>query len=685
MSLSTQGGNKACQDQGVVFATLTIFPSLIRPRIIFLSQGKSSGSYGTTKRQQPFMVQQVSINSMPYSRPYKVVCKEPSIAGNLELRKLNARFKAIQGRLLSGPYSDQIFLGAFWFYNWIVPIDRELISNITGLPMEGGTLDLKEEAKEAKRRKIIQELYLLCTEEEVWRKSNGFHINYIVDEGAKWASCIIARQLACLDANTYFSLQWVVVMVKVTTEHPYAWAPWLAKELKEYYISSQMSGHPFPMPLLVTVIYMEALGPLGWIEPNACPCLNLYSQLHKKKENKEHFTKEPFAIAWSLPHLPTIVLQEGSMPSREGRGKSTQRTPKKDKSKSKSSTQSHKTTDMEHDKDRNNNAFISVTSDSDSLLIPSHNHGNPFDPMVPTLSETDPSMESSSAIVPPLVFPHGIRAMFLRGLQAGIMTMERTLTVATEGMLLRTFVDEGTCKQNHHAAMRATTTGVEGGDSVRWHNKFIVEVGDELQRLNERLSEEESESEETVSEDDATEFQGNAEVGEQIGGVFFRARDACKGVECRDLKDTVEKIYEEIEDHASNMDIGRIAVATEECPSNMDVVGIAKETKDYATDEDLMDKIGKSDVEDVVSPKVLKGPGIMRFMHVHEEGKVVGQVNYIDGYLKYDEYVPMVNKVVDGGSKWKGQGKNCRYLKVLRHFYNFLSHALQKVKGKRKG
>eukprot|EP01018_Ginkgo_biloba_P003579 Gb_22276 [translate_table: standard] len=59
-----------------------------------------------------------------------------------------------------------------------------------------------------------------------------------------------------------------------------------------------------------------------------------------------------------------------------------------------------------------------------------------------------------------------------------------------------------------------------------------------------------------------------------------------------------------------------------------------------------------SDVEDVVSPKVLKGPGFMRLTPVHEEGKVAGQV-----YLEYDEYVPMVDKAVDGGWKRKGHGE----------------------------
>uniref|UniRef100_A0A0D6QU98 CRAL-TRIO domain-containing protein n=1 Tax=Araucaria cunninghamii TaxID=56994 RepID=A0A0D6QU98_ARACU len=60
-----------------------------------------------------------------------------------------------------------------------------------------------------------------------------------------------------------------------------------------------------------------------------------------------------------------------------------------------------------------------------------------------------------------------------------------------------------------------------------------------------------------------------------------------------------------------------------------------------------------SDVEDVVSPKVHMGPGFVRLTPVHEEGKIGGQTNYYDGYMEYDEYVPMVDKAVDIGWKRK--------------------------------
>eukprot|EP01018_Ginkgo_biloba_P002806 Gb_35683 [translate_table: standard] len=210
----------------------------------------------------------------------------------------------------------------------------------------------------------------------------------------------------------------------------------------------------------------------------------------------------------------------------------------------------------------------------------------------------------------------------------------------------------------------------------------------ELDRSREDRSYRMSNAEETEYCEKNIHGRNNASIIETLVG------ETCKGVEGCDLKDTAEKICEEIEDHVSNMDIGGIAMATEECPSNMDVVGIAEETEDCATNEDLMEEIearyarkivrkdyGKphyvkakggdtstveSDVEDVVSPKVLKGLGFMWLTLVHEEGKVVGQVNYIDGYLDYDEYVPMVNNAVDGGWKLKGHGKNCYYQKVLR-------------------
>jgi hypothetical protein len=64
-----------------------------------------------------------------------------------------------------------------------------------------------------------------------------------------------------------------------------------------------------------------------------------------------------------------------------------------------------------------------------------------------------------------------------------------------------------------------------------------------------------------------------------------------------------------------------------------------------------------SDVDDVVSPKVYRGPGLARLTPVHEEGKVAWQANSSDGFLEY-ESVPMVDKAVDIGWKRKVYGEN---------------------------
>lgn len=64
-----------------------------------------------------------------------------------------------------------------------------------------------------------------------------------------------------------------------------------------------------------------------------------------------------------------------------------------------------------------------------------------------------------------------------------------------------------------------------------------------------------------------------------------------------------------------------------------------------------------SDVDDVVSPKVHRGPGLSRLTPVHEEGKVAWQANSSDGFSEY-ESVPMVDKAVDISWKRKCYGEN---------------------------
>eukprot|EP01018_Ginkgo_biloba_P032155 Gb_21144 [translate_table: standard] len=65
------------------------------------------------------------------------------------------------------------------------------------------------------REVILQKLYQGCKEVDVWNKSNGFIINQITNEGAKWATRILARRLISIESNTYLSHQWAVVAAKL--------------------------------------------------------------------------------------------------------------------------------------------------------------------------------------------------------------------------------------------------------------------------------------------------------------------------------------------------------------------------------------------------------------------------------------------------------------------------------------
>ncbi|XP_011047991.1 PREDICTED: phosphatidylinositol/phosphatidylcholine transfer protein SFH6-like isoform X2 [Populus euphratica] len=60
-----------------------------------------------------------------------------------------------------------------------------------------------------------------------------------------------------------------------------------------------------------------------------------------------------------------------------------------------------------------------------------------------------------------------------------------------------------------------------------------------------------------------------------------------------------------------------------------------------------------SEAEDVTSPKALKSYSHLRLTPVREEAKVVGKAGYGVNFSGYDEYVPMVDKVVD--AEWKKQ------------------------------
>ncbi|KAJ6409785.1 hypothetical protein OIU84_009301 [Salix udensis] len=60
-----------------------------------------------------------------------------------------------------------------------------------------------------------------------------------------------------------------------------------------------------------------------------------------------------------------------------------------------------------------------------------------------------------------------------------------------------------------------------------------------------------------------------------------------------------------------------------------------------------------SEAEDVTSPKALKSYSHLRLTPVREEAKVIGKAGYGVSFPGYDEYVPMVDKVVD--AEWKKQ------------------------------
>ncbi|KAJ6896686.1 phosphatidylinositol/phosphatidylcholine transfer protein SFH8-like isoform X2 [Populus alba x Populus x berolinensis] len=60
-----------------------------------------------------------------------------------------------------------------------------------------------------------------------------------------------------------------------------------------------------------------------------------------------------------------------------------------------------------------------------------------------------------------------------------------------------------------------------------------------------------------------------------------------------------------------------------------------------------------SEAEDVTSPKALKSYSHLRLTPVREEAKVAGKAGYGVSFSGYDEYVPMVDKVVD--AEWKKQ------------------------------
>eukprot|EP01018_Ginkgo_biloba_P019662 Gb_23016 [translate_table: standard] len=120
------------------------------------------------------------------------------------------------------------------------------------------------------REDIMQHLFPGCEESEAWNKSNGFIINRITHEGAKWAAQFLTRRLVGTAASTYLSHQWVVVAAKLAR------------------------GKNFPMLSLLAVICMVAMSPPQWITPYEIPRLNAYTFLHKRKGVEKDRRANPY-------------------------------------------------------------------------------------------------------------------------------------------------------------------------------------------------------------------------------------------------------------------------------------------------------------------------------------------------------------------------------------------------------
>eukprot|EP01018_Ginkgo_biloba_P030367 Gb_28964 [translate_table: standard] len=199
------------------------------------------------------------------------------------------------------------------------------------------------------REVILQNLFPGCKEAEVWNKSNGFIINCITNEGDKWVARILTKRLVGIEASTYLSHQWAAVVAKLSEGTVYAWALWVADKFKDHYVASQMSGHNFPMPSLHVVLRQLNDGPkaskkmpkyikkqwreIQWTKDDQATYASVI--VANVPDNKrlvpvwphptwiertildftltytpEHFSKEPYSKAWSLPDLPRIPLPE---------------------------------------------------------------------------------------------------------------------------------------------------------------------------------------------------------------------------------------------------------------------------------------------------------------------------------------------------------------------------------------
>eukprot|EP01018_Ginkgo_biloba_P035999 Gb_24117 [translate_table: standard] len=102
---------------------------------------------------------------------------------------------------------------------------RRRIPSLEAFAFIGHGIETKEETRRIEKDVIIQRLYQGYEGTKVWSRSNGFIINTMAHEGAKWAARILARKLICSEAKNYISHQWAAIVLKVATGITYAWAP----------------------------------------------------------------------------------------------------------------------------------------------------------------------------------------------------------------------------------------------------------------------------------------------------------------------------------------------------------------------------------------------------------------------------------------------------------------------------